>query len=128
MPEKVTTRGRWLGALCYLSIFVFLSMLAKNKSPFLARHCRQGFALFFAEVVSLIFLAIVESTVGLIPVLGFLVAILLRLAFFLGFLLLSVMGFSKAMFGEEWTIPFIDELADRVPVDSRDPDETQDQY
>lgn len=128
MPEKVTTRGRWLGALCYLSVFVFLCMMAKDKSPFLARHCRQGFALFFAEVVGVFFIAIIDSTLGLIPVLGFLIAIVLRLAFFLIFLLLSIMGFTKAMFGEEWTIPYLDELADRVPVEARDPNSTRDQY
>jgi uncharacterized membrane protein len=128
MPEKVTTRGRWLGALCYLSFFVFLSMLAKDKSPFLAKHCRQGFALFFAEVVAVLFIAIFDSTVGQIPVLGFLVAIILRLAFFLGFLLLSIMGFNKAMFGEEWAIPYLDELADRVPVESRDYDPERKNY
>ena len=49
---------RWWASVCYLSCIVLLpAFLVKNKSPFLARHCRQGFALFFAEVVVLIVLA-----------------------------------------------------------------------
>ncbi len=128
MHEEVTTRGRWLGALCYLSIFVFVSMMAKDKSPFLAKHCRQGFALFFAEVVGVIFISIIDSTLGLIPVLGFLAAIILRLVFFLLFLLLSIMGFTRAMFAEEWSIPYLDDLAERVPVEARDPNEEREQF
>lgn len=115
MNEPVTN-DRWLGASCYLSMLVILPMLYKPKSEFLARHCRQGFALFFVEVVLFLFLAVIDRTVGHIPILGLLVSILLHLAFFLTCLLLSVIGFVKALSGEEWRIPFIDELADRVPI------------
>jgi len=59
----------------------------------------------------------VDGTIGRIPVLGFLVVILLRLAFFLAALALSILGFTKAMFGEEWRIPYLDDLADRVPIE-----------
>lgn len=110
------TNDRWLGATCYLSLLVIVPMLAKPKSEFLARHCRQGFALFFIEVVLFLFLWVIDSTIGHIPILGLLVSILLHLAFFLLCLALSVVGFVKALSGEEWRIPFVDELADRVPI------------
>ncbi len=110
------TNDRWLGACCYLSFLVFAPILARPHSEFLARHCRQGFALFFIEVVLFLFLAVVDRTVGQIPILGLLVSILLHLAFFLVCLMLSVIGFVKALSGEQWRIPFVDELADRVPI------------
>ena len=58
--SEVTIRDRWLGAVCYLSVLVFIPIFATDKSPFLARHCRQGFALFFAEVVAWLLLLMIE--------------------------------------------------------------------
>ncbi len=116
MENQVTIRDRWLGAVCYLSVFVFLPILSSDKSQFLARHCRQGFALFFAEMVGLILVWVITSTLGQIPLLGFILVILMWLAFFVLFLPLTVLGFVRAMFGEEWRIPYLDELSDRVPI------------
>jgi uncharacterized membrane protein len=117
MQDHVEARDRWLGAICYLSVLVFIPIFSKNKSAFLARHCRQGFALFFVEIAAFIFLRIIEATIGMIPLLGFVLVILLNLGFFLVFLGLTIMGFVRAMFGEYWRIPYLDELADRVPID-----------
>ena len=117
MEDHVKIRDRWLGAVCYLSILVFIPMISSDKSAFLARHCRQGFALFFVEIVAILFTWIIGTTLGTIPVLGFLLVMILNLAFFLLFLGLSIMGFVRAMFGDEWNIPYLDELADRVPIE-----------
>ncbi len=115
--NSISSRDRWLGAVCYLSIFVLVAMLIKNRSKFLARHCRQGFALLFAEIVGVAFILIIDISLGQLPVLGFILVIALRLVFFLAVLSVSVLGFTKALFGEEWRIPYLDELADRVPVE-----------
>ncbi len=113
----ISTRDRWLGAICYASVLVIVAIMAKNRSKFLARHCRQGFALLFAEIVGVAFIMIIDVTLGQLPVLGFILVIALRLVFFLAVLSVSVLGFTKALFGEEWRIPYLDELADRVPVE-----------
>lgn len=116
------TNDRWLASLCYLSVIVLVPIVfVKDKSDFLARHCRQGFALFFAEVVALLILAVLDATVGHIPVLGLLISIILHLAVSLAALAVSVLGFVRAISGETWHIPFIDEIADRIPVTSRMP-------
>jgi uncharacterized membrane protein len=117
MENHIEARERWLGAICYLSILVFIPMLTQNKSPFLARHCRQGFALLFVQLAAFFFLKIIEATLGMIPILGFLLVIILNLVFFLTFLFVIIMGFVKAMFGEDWRVPYLDDLADRVPID-----------
>ena len=115
--SEISTRDRWLGAACYGSVLVIVAILAKNRSKFLARHCRQGFALLFAEIVGVAFIMIIDVTLGQLPVLGFILVIALRLVFFLAVLSVSVLGFTKALFGVEWRIPYLDELADRVPVE-----------
>ena len=56
-------------------------------------------------------------TLGQLPILGFILIIALRLIVFLVVLSVSVLGFIKALFGEEWRIPYLDELANRVPVE-----------
>jgi uncharacterized membrane protein len=115
---EIPVRDRWLSAVCYLSFLVLLPMLSANRSPFLNRHCRQGFALLFTEVVGALLILIIKSTIGQIPLLGFLIVVILQLAFFLAILGLSVMGFIRALFGETWRMPFLDELADRIPLDN----------
>ncbi len=117
MDHSISARDRWLGAICYLSVFVLAVMLAKPRSAFLARHCRQGFALLFAEIVGIAFILIIDSSLGRLPILGFVLVIVLRLVFFLLVLSVSVLGFIKALFGEAWQIPYLDDLAERVPVE-----------
>lgn len=117
MDNTVDVRQRWLGAICYLSVFVIVAILAKGRTKFLARHCRQGFALLFAEMVGISFIFIIDATLGKLPILGFILVITLRLVFLLAVLSVSVLGFIKALFGEDWRIPYLDELADKVPIE-----------
>ena len=115
--NDLSAKDRWLGAICYLGPAVFFAIFRKDKSSFVARHCRQGFALLFVAAVSWLVLYLIETTLGRIPVLGFLLSILLYLVVFLVLLSLAVMGFIKALAGESWRIPYLDELADRVPIE-----------
>ena len=117
MNEHVTARERWLSAICYVPLLVFVTMFAGGRTPFVARHVRQGFAVLLAEVVGWVFIAIIDVTLGLVPLIGFVLVIVLRLVFFLAVLVVSVLGFVKAMFGEAWRIPYLDELAEKVPVE-----------
>lgn len=117
MEQTTTVRERWLGAISYVSFLVLVAIMAKPRTPFLARHCRQGFALLFAELVGVAFIFIIDASLGKLPILGFILVILLRLVFFLAVLSVSVLGFIKALFGETWRIPYLDELADKVPVE-----------
>ena len=114
--DEVSVRERWLSAICYVPPLVLLTFLAGDRSSFQSRHARQGFALLFAEVVGVVFILIIDWTLGQLPFIGFLLVILLRLVFFLAVLIVSVLGFTKAIFGETWRIPYLDELADRMPI------------
>lgn len=117
MPSDINSRDRWLAAVGYVSVLIIIPLLAKNKSSFLAKHTRQAFALFFCEIAGLVFLMIIDSTLGRVPFLGILVLIILKLVFFLLFFSVSVLGFMKAIFGQEWRIPYLDDLAERIPVE-----------
>ncbi len=115
--QETSINDRWLSAICYASFFVCIPILTvKDKSEFLAGHCRQGFALFFAEVVLYIILNIFDGTIGRLPIIGLLLTIVLHLAAMLACLALSVIGFVKALSGEKCRLPVIDDFADRIPI------------
>jgi uncharacterized membrane protein len=120
MNAEPTIRDRWMGAICYAGFLVVIPMIQRQRSEFLAAHARQGFALLFAEVVAGALVWILESAFQAIPVVGFVVTLLLVLAYGLPVLGLSVFGFVKALSGEEFRIHGLDELADRVPIQARD--------
>ena len=117
MPDTVNNRDRWMSAIGYLSFLVLIPLLSKPKTAFVARHTRQAFALFFTELAGLVFLFIIDSTLGQIAFLGFLILLVLKLVLFLLFFSISVLGFMKAIFGQQWRIPYLDDLAERLPIE-----------
>jgi uncharacterized membrane protein len=121
MTSEPTIRDRWLGALCYVSILVLIPILVRQRSSFLAAHCRQGFSLVFAQIVLGLLVWVLESAFQPVPLLGVLVSLILHLAYWLLFIGLSVLGFVKALSGEPFAIPGLEELASRVPIHERDP-------
>ena len=123
---NASTSERWWASVCYLGIFVLAPIFSvKHKTEFLARHCRQGFALLTAVIVMFILLAIIDNTLGNIPILGFLISLILQLVFLLLALALSVIGFVKALSGESWNIPYLDDLAERIPVEATEAESTE---
>ncbi len=122
LPERadVPVGDRWLGAVCYLCVLVAIPFCARRRSEFLAGHLRQGFTLVFAEIVLALLVWILESAFGLVPVLGILVSIILNLAYWLLFLGISVLGFVKALSGETFEVPGLEDIADRVPIHAHD--------
>jgi uncharacterized membrane protein len=107
---------RWYAAISYLFFFCFFGLWKARESEFIRYHARQAFLLFLAEVISLFIIVILDRTVGRLPFLGLLIVILVQIVVYLVALLLSVMGFVKALFGEKWILPFFGHYSDRVPT------------
>ena len=107
---------RWYAAVSYLFFFCLFGLWKARESEFIRFHARQAFLLFLAEVISLFVIVILDRTVGRLPFLGLLIVILLQIVVYLAALLLSVMGFVKALFGEKWVLPFFGHYSDRVPI------------
>ncbi len=115
--QEPTSNDRWLGALCYCSFFVLVPVFGvRDKSGFLVGHCRQGLALLFVEIICHLGLKIVDVSIGLIPILGLLITVVLHLVVWLGCLILSVLGVVKALSGEPYRLPVIDDFADGIPI------------
>jgi uncharacterized membrane protein len=117
--ETPSDSARWLAAISYLFIaclFVIYEAKQRPKDDFVRFHVRQGFALFFVEIVLIVVAMVLSSSLGEIRVLGAIVMILFRLAAGLACVGLSVWGFVEALGGERWHLPLIGEYARRVPL------------
>ncbi|MGD1049022.1 MAG: hypothetical protein ABR899_09785, partial [Candidatus Krumholzibacteriaceae bacterium] len=75
----------------------------------------QGVLLFLAECAAIVMDVILGATVGQIKIIGPVIVALFMLVTGLAALMLSLAGFLKALFGEDWRMPFLGEYRDRVP-------------
>lgn len=107
---------RWVAAIGYLFFMCFFALWKSKDSPFVRFHSRQAFLLFLSEIVAFILLVIIDKTIGRLPFLGLLIVVLLQIAVYLVALMLSVMGFVKALFGERWEMPFFGPYSEKVPM------------
>lgn len=114
--ERPSDPERWVAAIGYLFFMCFFSLWRSKDSPFVHFHSRQAFLLFLSEVVAFILLVIIDKTIGRLPFLGLLIVVLLQVVVYLVALMLSVMGFVKALFGERWEMPFFGPYTDKVPL------------
>lgn len=58
----------------------------------------------------LLVLGIVDASLGRIPLLGLLLSIVLHLVGLLAVLGVSALGFARALAGESWNLPFLEDL------------------
>lgn len=121
--ERPGDSARWLAAVSYLFIaclFVLYEIKQRPRDAFVRFHVRQGFALFFVEIVLIILAVVLGNSLGDIPVLGAIIMILFRLAAGLACVGLSVWGFVEALGGQRWHLPILGEYASRVPLGGHD--------
>ena len=111
-----TEQERWYAALGYLFFLCFVAMWKGRESAFVRFHARQAFLLVLSECVAFILIVIIDRTIGRLPFLGLLIVVLAQIFVYLTALLLSVMGFVKALFGERWEMPFFGPYREKVPM------------
>jgi uncharacterized membrane protein len=114
--ERPSEPDRWVAAVGYLFFMCFFALWKGKDSPFVRFHARQAFLLFLSEIVAFVVLVIIDKTIGRLPFLGLLIVVLLQIAVYLVALILSVMGFVKALFGERWEMPFFGPYSEKVPL------------
>ena len=94
--------GKAYAILAYLWILCLVPLILKKDNKFALFHARQGLVLFIGELVM--------GLVGIIPVLGWLVA-------FFGTILFGVMslvGIVQVLQGNFWKMPVAGDIAEKV--------------
>lgn len=92
---KDVQENKLIACLSYIGILCLIPLLAKKDSKFAQEHGKQGLVLLIAFVVLFV--------VGIIPILGWLIA-------FFGDLILlicALVAFIKCLMGEFWEIPVL---------------------
>lgn len=116
VPEaKPSDRSRWIAAVGYVAFVCFFSLWHARKDPFIRAHASQAVLLFIAECAAIAVAVILGSTIGRIKIAGLIAVGLFGLVTGLAALILTLAGFVKALFGDDWKMPFLGEYRERVP-------------
>ena len=104
-------------ALCYLLTVItgilFLVLEPYNRNRTIRFHAFQAIFFWVACVAVVIVSFILGTTLGAIPVIGWIFGILLHLVIYLGFVIVWVMLMYKAYNNEKWVLPIIGPLAEK---------------
>lgn len=115
IPERDVANGRLLAAVAYLPALCFIGLLGVPENRYVGFHARQGFLLFSVEILAWIGLAIYDSSIGRIPILGFLVGAVLRFGIWTSLLAATAYGVIKAAGGEMARMPYLGDAVEKVP-------------
>lgn len=113
LPPEVE-EGKTLAAIGYLGILFLVPLLAKKENAYCQHHGKQGAVLFGLEVIGAVVLIIISIVMGFVPCAGWLISLVLWLAFWAGALGLSIWGLVTALKGEYWKMPVIAPLAEKL--------------
>lgn len=91
--------NKLLAAISYIGILFLVPLLAAKDDAFARYHANQGLVLFIANIAA----AIAGFVLGFIPVIGIIVAWIIRIALFV----LMILGIINALKGEMKPLPLI---------------------
>ena len=91
--------NKLLAAISYIGILFLVPLLAAKDDAFARYHANQGLVLFIANIAA----AIAGFILGFIPVIGIIVAWIIRIALFV----LMILGIINALKGEMKPLPLI---------------------
>jgi fumarate reductase subunit D len=101
--QKMIEEGKAAAILGYIPFMCFVPLVKLRDNPFAVRHGKQGLILFIIEIIAAIFL---------LPQINYLfwgLVIILCLAS-------GAAGIYFALQGQDWKIPFIGDLADKMKI------------
>ncbi|HEX7401486.1 MAG TPA: hypothetical protein VF369_04840 [candidate division Zixibacteria bacterium] len=101
--KDLIEEGKAAAILGYIPFMCFVPLVKMRENPFAVKHGKQGLILFVIEIIAAIFL---------LPQINFIfwgLAILLCLA-------AAAAGIFFALQGQDWKIPFIGDLADKIKL------------
>lgn len=116
-----TTNGTGLpsnlaGALCYLLMPLtgILFLVLERDNRFVRFHAAQAVVIGAALFVASIALTFVSAVLGIIPIIGWLIGLLISLSFGLGAFILWVALMLRAYQGREWEVPVASDYARKL--------------
>ena len=102
--DQVVKEGKVFAILAYIWILCLIPLLVKKENKFAFFHAKQGLVLFIA--------AVAVGIIGMIPFLGWLIAVL-------GLMLIPIIcliAIIQVLMGNYWRIPIIADIADKINI------------
>ena len=99
--KKDIQEGKFFAIISYISFLCIVSLILKKENKFVLLHAKQGLVLFVIEVVIFIF--------SIIPFHW-----IIKIAVFIFFVVISLIGILQALQGTSRRIPIISDLAEKV--------------
>jgi len=116
MADKEVEEGIVWAIIGYLGILFLVPLLAKKDNKFALYHAKQGLVLFIAEIVAMVVALIIMFIVGWIPVVGWVISGLIWLLFWVGMLVMLIMGIVNAATGKYKALPIIGGIAEKWKI------------
>ncbi len=116
---KEIEEGKTYAAIGYISILFLVPLLAAKDNVFAQFHAKQAMVLTTGTIIAFVILWVMWFMFSFIPVVGWAICVILYLvvmAVCIGWLVLAIIGFVKALQGEYWKIPLVADLAERVNI------------
>jgi fumarate reductase subunit D len=101
--KNMIEEGKAAAILGYIPFMCFVPLVKMRENPFAVKHGKQGLILFMIEIIAAIFL---------LPQINFIfwgLVIILCLAS-------AAAGIFFTLQGQDWKIPFIGDLADKIKI------------
>jgi uncharacterized membrane protein len=94
MKNEIKTDDKIIASISYLWILFLIPMLLKKDNAYCNWHARQGLVVFLMSIVLMIFGPVGAAVSGVV----------------------SLFGFYFALKGEEWKIPYLHKLAEKIKI------------
>jgi uncharacterized membrane protein len=115
-PQSTGLAPNVAGALAYLlgPLTGIFFLVIEKENRFVRFHAAQSIVVGIACIVAGITLSVISAILGLVPIIGWLVSILLSLGMGLGFFILWLTLMFMAFQGREWEVPGVGAQARRL--------------
>ncbi len=114
--DKEVQEGKGLAWLGYLGILFLIPLLAAKDNKFAKFHGKQGMIFCIGAVVISIALLIITFIFAFIPYVGWVLNILLWLAYGILFFVLAIIGIIQALGGKYWKMPIFGPIAEKIKM------------
>jgi uncharacterized membrane protein len=114
--DKEVQEGKGIAWLAYFGILFLVPLLAAKDNKFAKFHGKQGMVFCIGAVVISIALFILTFIFGFIPYVGWVLDILLWLAYGILFFVLAIIGIIQALSGKYWKMPILGGIAEKLKI------------
>jgi len=99
---ETTNDDNIISAIGYIWLLFLVPLLLKKGNKYCEFHAKQGMVLFIASIILMV--------IGVVPILGWIIAFFGWIAI----IIFALLGFVNALQGKEWEMPYLSKYAKKI--------------